>query len=76
MGVSTKKKSSKNLQNSPLLSQVYYSSVLKDKKQAQKYLINKNTFLNAYSFFVLLENRISGSMPCWEGIRIVREKIK
>lgn len=55
----------------------YYLSFVRNKnKQLNKYSIYKNIFLNSYTFFSLLENRINGSMPCWEGIRIAREKIK
>lgn len=32
--------------------------------------------LTLYGFFVLMDERQSGSMPVWEGIRIVREKIQ
>jgi hypothetical protein len=32
--------------------------------------------LTLYAFFVLIDERRSGSMPAWEGIGIVREKIQ
>lgn len=42
---------------------------------SREYAVKKKDTLRLYSFFVLLDERRSGEMPAWEGIRIVREKI-
>jgi len=66
------------------LSQIYYkiqnnsqSKKVSNKyyELSQDYVSKKDKILNLYASFVLLEQRQSGTIPAWEGIRLVRERI-
>jgi hypothetical protein len=46
------------------------------KDLSNNYGLKRNKFFNLYVFFLLLDERREGSMPAWEGIRIVRERIE
>lgn len=61
------------------LSQIDYTnsnlSHKKSKKLQQEYYEQQEKVLKVYSAFLLLEQRKTGKIPPWEGIRLVRVKI-
>lgn len=61
------------------LSQLDYSNNKlfnkKDKKRQQEYYEQQEQVLKVYSAFLLLEQRKTGKIPPWEGLRLVRVKI-
>ncbi|NEO65253.1 MAG: hypothetical protein F6J98_34625, partial [Moorea sp. SIO4G2] len=42
---------------------------------SRKYGNNRDKIAPIYTLFLLMDERRTGRMPAWEGIRVVREKI-
>ncbi|NEP53544.1 MAG: hypothetical protein F6K65_34000, partial [Moorea sp. SIO3C2] len=42
---------------------------------SRKYASNRDKIAPIYTLFLLMDERRTGRMPAWEGIRFVREKV-